>query len=333
MIFADKLILLRKKNGLSQEALAEKLDVTRQAVSRWEGAQTYPDIPKIILISKMFGVSVDYLLKDEIEEENTGLDTIKENDIEERKLDREEATSYLKNFEKIALYYAVFVAMFISGPIVGLSVYLAVYVKNGYSSLFAPVISAMGVWVIMWVAALTIFIFAVQKSRKGRQIINTPFELNVDTEEYLLSKMQKYAKTFLGLKITAICLTAVAIVLVVLGIIFMDVYSNEDMLIAFLLPSSICIMSALSLLEFHIALKRALDRLMQKGNYDENALKKKRAIILSVLYWIIVAVVFAVGKNLTKEWYFSCVFLGFAVLIYFSVLIATVVFRSNPKKK
>lgn len=56
MIFADKLILLRKKAGWSQEELAEQMNVTRQSVSKWEGAQSVPDLEKMIRLSKLFGV-------------------------------------------------------------------------------------------------------------------------------------------------------------------------------------------------------------------------------------------------------------------------------------
>ena len=63
MTFADKLMRLRRQKGWSQEELADKLDVTRQAVSRWEGAQTYPDLPKLLQIGEIFDVSLDYLLK------------------------------------------------------------------------------------------------------------------------------------------------------------------------------------------------------------------------------------------------------------------------------
>ena len=65
MIFADKLIALRKKAGWSQEELAEQLGVTRQSVSKWEGAQSVPDIDKILQMSRLFGVTTDYLLKDD----------------------------------------------------------------------------------------------------------------------------------------------------------------------------------------------------------------------------------------------------------------------------
>ena len=68
MIFAEKLIQLRKKSGWSQEELAEQMNVTRQSVSKWEGAQSVPDLNKMIQLSRLFNVSLDYLLKDEIEE-------------------------------------------------------------------------------------------------------------------------------------------------------------------------------------------------------------------------------------------------------------------------
>ena len=68
MIFADKLIQLRKKNGWSQEELANLMNVSRQSVSKWEGAQSIPDLDKMVKLSELFGVSTDFLLKDEIEE-------------------------------------------------------------------------------------------------------------------------------------------------------------------------------------------------------------------------------------------------------------------------
>lgn len=61
MILADKIISLRKKSGWSQEELAQQLGVTRQSVSKWEGAQSVPDMDKILQMSRLFGVSTDYL--------------------------------------------------------------------------------------------------------------------------------------------------------------------------------------------------------------------------------------------------------------------------------
>ncbi len=67
MILADKIMEERKKNGWSQEELADKLSVSRQAVSKWESAQSVPDLQRVIQLAEIFNVSTDYLLKDEVE--------------------------------------------------------------------------------------------------------------------------------------------------------------------------------------------------------------------------------------------------------------------------
>lgn len=67
MKFEEKLIELRKQKGLSQEQLANQLGVTRQSVSKWESGSTLPELAKIMALSEIFDVSVDYLVKDQME--------------------------------------------------------------------------------------------------------------------------------------------------------------------------------------------------------------------------------------------------------------------------
>ncbi|MDD6811025.1 MAG: DUF5680 domain-containing protein [Lachnospiraceae bacterium] len=64
MIFSEKLQVLRKSRGYTQEELAEKLNVSRQAVAKWEAGQAYPDILNLIQLSELFHITVDYLVKD-----------------------------------------------------------------------------------------------------------------------------------------------------------------------------------------------------------------------------------------------------------------------------
>ena len=68
MSFSEKLMDLRRKSGLSQEQLADRLGVTRQSVSKWESGTAMPELVKLISLSDIFGVSVDYLVKDYLEE-------------------------------------------------------------------------------------------------------------------------------------------------------------------------------------------------------------------------------------------------------------------------
>lgn len=66
----EKILTLRKKQGMSQEDLAEKLNVSRQAISRWENGSAKPDADNILQLSKLFGVTTDYLLNDEYESDD-----------------------------------------------------------------------------------------------------------------------------------------------------------------------------------------------------------------------------------------------------------------------
>ena len=117
MILADKIIELRKKNGLTQEELAEKVHVSRQSVSKWEGAQSVPDLEKIILLSQIFGVSTDYLLKDEMEEQDYVPSTDVETEENVRKVSMEEASAFLNIKEKTTSMVAAGVSLCILSPI------------------------------------------------------------------------------------------------------------------------------------------------------------------------------------------------------------------------
>ena len=121
MIFADKLVDLRKKSGWSQEELAEKLNVSRQAVSKWEGAQSVPDMARIIQLSELFGVSTDYLLKDNLEPADTaaGTDLSRETmpDNPSRTVGMEEANAFMNVKEANSRRVALAVMLCILSPV------------------------------------------------------------------------------------------------------------------------------------------------------------------------------------------------------------------------
>ena len=114
MILADKIINERKKNGWSQEELAEKLGVSRQSVSKWEGAQSVPDMQRILEMSRIFGVSCDYLLKEELEPEESVRLAEVGNDATCRSVSMEEAQTYLYLRHRMA-------------PLVALGVFLCIF--------------------------------------------------------------------------------------------------------------------------------------------------------------------------------------------------------------
>lgn len=115
MILADKIVSLRKKAGWSQEDLAEKLGVTRQSVSKWEGAQSVPDMDKVVMMSRLFGVSTDFLLKDELEEE-APCAAAQEDDTPLRRVSLTQASAYLALRKAAAPKIAIATALCIISP-------------------------------------------------------------------------------------------------------------------------------------------------------------------------------------------------------------------------
>ena len=120
MILADKIMQLRKKAGWSQEELAEQLGVTRQSVSKWEGAQSLPDLEKILQMSRLFGVSTDFLLKDELEAAEPD---VAPDEPALRRVSMEEASAYLALRREAAPKMALATLLCVWSPValIGLS--------------------------------------------------------------------------------------------------------------------------------------------------------------------------------------------------------------------
>lgn len=118
MLLADKIIALRKKCGWSQEELADQLKVSRQSVSKWESGMSVPDMNKIVSMSRLFGVSTDYLLKEEIEQYHLSDAEAEEIDEGEgvRMVIAEQANEFMDLRAEFAGKLAAAVAMFILSP-------------------------------------------------------------------------------------------------------------------------------------------------------------------------------------------------------------------------
>lgn len=138
MNFGDKLLQLRKENGLSQEALAEKLNTSRQAISKWENNQGFPETDKLIIIGNIFDVSIDYLLKESNENNNN-------NKQEGYYVSKDMAEGFLLNSQKTANHVAIGFGLF--------ALAFEPYFLFGTSSL-------LGVLLIIFIATLGIISFA-----------------------------------------------------------------------------------------------------------------------------------------------------------------------------
>ena len=117
MILSEKIIMLRKKYGWSQEELAERLDISRQSVSKWESGASIPDLERIVGMSQLFGVTTDYLLKDEMEETEF-TDGMTPEITEGKVITVEEANTFLEATKKYAARIAPAVSLCVLSPVV-----------------------------------------------------------------------------------------------------------------------------------------------------------------------------------------------------------------------
>ena len=115
MEFAEKLITLRKSRELTQEQLAEQLNVSRQSISKWESGQVIPEVEKIVELSKVFDVTVDYLLKPSEIDELSVKTEILEQQQKQMLVREQKRTQISKNIMYSIGIYLIFFAVYFIG--------------------------------------------------------------------------------------------------------------------------------------------------------------------------------------------------------------------------
>ncbi len=123
MNFNEKLIDLRKSKGLSQDELGEKLQVSRQTISKWETGQSYPDFQRLVSLSDYFGMTLDALVKD-IELQDVREKNLSEQQITEIYDDVKKAKATIKSLVKWALILGSAILILYAVLIIGANIHL-----------------------------------------------------------------------------------------------------------------------------------------------------------------------------------------------------------------
>lgn len=295
MILADKIIELRKKSGLSQEELAEKMNVSRQSVSKWEGAQSIPDLDKILALSKIFGVSTDYLLKDDFEAEEL-VPTDDGDGSPLRRVSMEEGNRFLRLNEKYAPRTAFGVMLCILSPVILIILAgISDYRPNFFGGFTVTENFAGGVGVtimlLMIAAAVTIFITTGQKLKDFDYLEKE----NIDTEYGVSGMAKERREAYQSKHTTSLILgTVICIISIVPLFLVIAVSGDEDFPAVMSMALLLAICSAgVYLLTKTSIINSGFNMLLEEDDYTREIKsdKKKRRDIM-VIYWLIVAAVY-----------------------------------------
>ena len=304
MILADKIINERKKNGWSQEELAEQLSVSRQSISKWESAQAIPDIQKIIKMAELFGVTTDYLLKDDMEPEKT----VSANDgafdgSDAQNLVRvslEEANEYLDTEEIVVPRTANMVSLIIFGPAL-LIFLLAVSQLPGFP-VGETIMTAIGVIILLILVAVAVFVFIIDgsKTKRFEYLETSPIE----TLEGVTGMVKEKKKANEQAHTIMTALGVIMCILSPVPLLFVSLLGAKEY--AELMSVSVLLLiicGAVNLLVRAGGMKTAYAKLLQEGDYSISE-KKKSPIVSAVssVYWILTTAIFLTWSFVTNDW-------------------------------
>lgn len=296
MILADKIIRLRKKNGWSQEELAEKVDVSRQAVAKWESAQTVPNLDKILQLGTLFGVTTDYLLKDEIEMEEF-LDS--GNDSNLRRVTLAEANAFLEWRKSASIRIAV-------GTLLCILSVIPLFILGARASFFPDKLSeasaaliGMVILFVMVAAAVGIFIHCGFR--------NAPYEF-LDKEEFeteygVIGMVRERQKAYKG--IYAKCNMIGTCICILSPIpLFMGAFTENEFYVVFSLTGTIFLAGIAVLLFIIVGVRWAsMQKLLKEGEFAPSEKWKNRIKeSVATIYWLTAAAIYIGWSLVTDDW-------------------------------
>ncbi len=324
MIFADKLIYLRKKSGWSQEELAEQLNVSRQSVSKWEGAQSIPELEKIIKLSELFGVSTDYLLKDEIEESDTHFC---DKDISSNhRVSMEEANEFLSAKRKTSFLIAFATFLCIISPIFlivlgAIAEYQKYHETNygiwGFSEAFAGGMGLIIMFILVAIA-VSIYIFCGSITSPYQFFDTEVFETEYGVVGMAEKKRKAFKNTYTACNIIATCLCILSVIPLFAGAIIDE--NNELLLVCMLAILFFTVGIAVAIFIRVGIIYESYLKLLQENDYSKDKKKKKQKSPLentvSSIYWPLVTLAYFAYSFISGNWAFSWIIWVFAGVLY-----------------
>ncbi len=297
MILADKIIRLRKKFGWSQEELAEKMNVSRQSVSKWESANSVPDLNKILLLSEIFGVSTDFLVKDEIEEFT---EIREDSEAGVTVITVEEATNYVELKTMLSRSTAKGVLMCIYSVIPLL--FLLGVSSYGKMNLNSNVAAAVGMILLfgMITVGVLYFLRINQYQYDFDKIEDENFELGYGVKSIFKEKVQKLKPLYMKRVSISVALFITSII----PLLVVSFLISSGMLIIMMVVLMLLMIGLGTYLMIPVSAHyNALNLVISEGDFTPNRRKANKKIAkLGTFYWPLITAVYIGWSLWTMAW-------------------------------
>lgn len=304
MILADKITELRKKNGWSQEDLAGQLNVSRQSISKWESAQSMPDMNRILKLSEVFGVSTDYLLKDEIESPVPQNDDVvlREEPYESAKsVSMEEAASFLSFREMLSGRTAVGVMLCILSPV--LLVALSGVAEGGLLKISETAAMAIGLIMLLVLVGIAVALFVTDDMRGKRYeyLEKEPIDTVYGVDGMVRERKEKYRHVYSVQMVTGIVLCVLSAIPIFLSLL---VFGENDAASAISVAVLLILVAAGVLLIVRSSVMwDGFQILLQEGEFTpERKEINRRNEHIGAIYWGLATAIFLAVSFLTGAW-------------------------------
>ena len=317
MILADKIISLRKKAGWSQEELAEQLGVTRQSVSKWEGAQSVPDMDKVVQMSRLFGVTTDYLLKDELEEQAAA--PAEEKSVL-RRVTMAQAADYLARRKAAAPRIAFAVLLCVVSPVTLLMLAALSEVQRFHISENAAAGIGLCVLLVLVAVAVSILLRAAADVRDYRFLGEEPFETEYGVTGMVRQRQREYKDTH-----TRSVTVGVVLCVLAAAPLFAAVCIDGSGLLYVAAVGALVLAGVGCLFLVNAGVySGAMERLLEEGDYTRGQKKHNKVLsTVTTIYWPAATAVFLIytyGPSGNGQPRYSWIIWAVAGVLYAAVM-------------
>ena len=303
MILAETIVQLRKQAGWSQEELADKLGVSRQAISKWESAQSVPDLNRILEMSRLFGVSTDILLKDDLGPEFIAENPPTElNDTDEplRKVSLSEANDYISVRLAAAPKIALGVMLCILSPV--LLIALSSLQELGRISLSEGQAAGIGVLVLMCLVGVAVALFIINGMKLGRfsYIQEDALDTAYGVSGLARDRKENYRERHTMMLTIGIVLCVLSCVPIFVSMIV----ATSDLLTVL----SVCILMIMIAIGVFMIVSTSIvqdtyDALLEEGDYTRQKKQASRHYgYIYGIYWLAAVAIFLLISFTTDSW-------------------------------